>query len=157
MLIRAASHEEKNRDSKTTGYAVWDAVSGKLVRTILPPDKLNATSELAVSSDKRMLATSVYQAVYLWDLQTGKQVWKFTASPWSAPVAFSPDGRYFAYAAPEYIIRVVETLTGREKSALKGHLGPIKSLAFSPDGKRLVSGGDDCTALVWDLTQKPRP
>ncbi len=157
LLIQAASHEIKDRGSRTTGYGVWDAATGKLIRTIIAPDKLDTTTALAVSADNRMLATSVYKAVYLWDLQTGKEVRKFTASPWRTPVAFSTDGRLLAYAGPDDAIRIVKTMTGQELRVWRGHLGPITSLAFSPDGKRLVSGSDDSTALVWDLTQKLPP
>lgn len=33
--------------------------------------------------------------------------------------------------------------------ALKGHTGPVSSAAFSADGRRIVTGGDDGTARVW--------
>jgi WD domain, G-beta repeat len=36
---------------------------------------------------------------------------------------------------------------------LSGHYGPIVSLSFSPDGKRLLSGGDDTTMFVWDVAR----
>jgi WD40 repeat protein len=38
---------------------------------------------------------------------------------------------------------------------LQGHRAPIRSLAFSADGHRLVSGARDGYALVWDLTIAP--
>jgi eukaryotic-like serine/threonine-protein kinase len=34
---------------------------------------------------------------------------------------------------------------------LRGHAGNVGSIAFSPDGKILVSGSNDGTAKVWDL------
>jgi hypothetical protein len=33
-----------------------------------------------------------------------------------------------------------------------GHPGGVRALAFTLDGRRLVSSSDDTTALVWDLT-----
>src|SRR4051812_14337937 len=34
---------------------------------------------------------------------------------------------------------------------LRGHGGPVRALAVSPDGQRLVSGSFDTTAIVWML------
>jgi WD40 repeat protein/serine/threonine protein kinase len=36
--------------------------------------------------------------------------------------------------------------------ALRGHVGPVKSVMFSPDGQRLVTGGGDKTVKVWKVT-----
>lgn len=35
---------------------------------------------------------------------------------------------------------------------LSGHTGLIHSIDISPDGRYLVSGGEDCVAIVWDLS-----
>jgi WD40 repeat protein len=43
-------------------------------------------------------------------------------------------------------------LRNREKSDLLGHTGAVSSVAFSLDGKRLVTGSFDQTARVWDLS-----
>jgi WD40 repeat protein len=37
--------------------------------------------------------------------------------------------------------------------SFRGHTGLVSSLAFSPDGSRLVSGSRDTTVKVWDMTQ----
>jgi hypothetical protein len=49
-------------------------------------------------------------------------------------------------------IRVWEVASGRERARFTGHAGFVVATAFSPDGTRLVTGGTDCTALVWDLS-----
>jgi WD40 repeat protein len=33
---------------------------------------------------------------------------------------------------------------------LEGHIGSVSSVAFSPDGRRIVSGSDDTSIRVWD-------
>jgi hypothetical protein len=43
-------------------------------------------------------------------------------------------------------------LRNREKYDLLGHLAGVSSVAFSPDGKRVVTGSRDDTARVWDLS-----
>jgi HEAT repeat protein len=42
--------------------------------------------------------------------------------------------------------------TGKEVLHLKGHEGPITALAFSGDGRRLVTVSHDTSGLVWDTS-----
>ena len=37
-----------------------------------------------------------------------------------------------------------------QKCTLTGHSGEVNSVAYSPDGKHIVSGSDDNTVRVWD-------
>jgi len=39
--------------------------------------------------------------------------------------------------------------SGQMLRSLNGHSGAVRSLAFSPDGKRLAAGSDDNTVDVW--------
>ena len=44
----------------------------------------------------------------------------------------------------------LDTLFNKNQRTLRGHTGRVTSVAFSPDGKRLVSGSQDNTVKVWD-------
>lgn len=46
---------------------------------------------------------------------------------------------------------------GIPTTVLNGHNGPINSIKWHPTQQKLLSGGDDCQALIWDLTSsKPQ-
>jgi WD40 repeat protein len=45
-------------------------------------------------------------------------------------------------------------LTGQHLLTLKGHNDHVRCVRFSPDGKRLVSCGDDFTLKMWDTENR---
>lgn len=116
---------------------------GKSVRTRLP----DGTVQFSLPKDHR---------VTWWDLTTGVQRQQITLPEEGAgPVAFAPDGTRVAVASsrPGSRIRILDAATGRELRQIDGLRSVVRSLAFLPDGKRLVSGMEDSSALVWDLTR----
>ena len=50
-------------------------------------------------------------------------------------------------------VRVWDSHTGTLVRTFRGHRGLVSSLAFTPDGKLLVSGSRDRTVKLWDMTQ----
>jgi hypothetical protein len=55
-------------------------------------------------------------------------------------------------ALDERAVRVVDVATGREVRRVSRAQHAVYSCAFSPDRKRLATGGCDSTIVLWDLT-----
>jgi WD40 repeat protein len=68
-------------------------------------------------------------------------------------ISFSPDGEHFAVPSALGYARVWRTATWREEATLRGFLNSVNSAAFSPDGKRLATGGSnpDDAVKLWDV------
>jgi WD40 repeat protein len=47
-------------------------------------------------------------------------------------------------------VKITEVATGKTYRMLEGHPGIINTLAFSPDGSSLASGGSDRVIRFWD-------
>jgi WD40 repeat protein len=131
----------------------------------------------ACSPDGKLLITwkgNDFGAARTWDATTGKKLLEVAArSRNNEPgLTCSPDGRSFAlFQFGENAVRLVTAATGRELRRLSGVSRTIrvrirrvtaKGIAksegdtecrptFSPDGKKLLTGGPRDCMLLWDL------
>jgi WD40 repeat protein len=137
---------------------VWEAATGKLVRTLTAAPGTNRPifTFLACSPDGKWLAaTTDDNTIRVWDLSSGKQCGMFNVFNNQPCLAFSPDSKSLATAFLRNEITIRDASTGEITRTLSGHKYLLRSMAFSPDGKRLVS----CSArlenegelIVWDL------
>jgi WD40 repeat protein len=63
----------------------------------------------------------------------------------------SPDGKQVATASRDRTARVLDVKTGVIEGTFTGHEVPVLSVAFSPGGQELISGGTDGEVRRWKL------
>ncbi len=146
---------------------VWDLATGRQVKQIalgeekdglrvLPNGNTFSMSYTAdVSPDGRLIAYgNPRQYLTVQDVATGKTLRRLDKLPDGVGrIVFAPDGRTLAWGGShDPTIHLVELATGQERHHFAGHRGGTWALTFSADGRLLVSGNADTTALVWDLT-----
>jgi WD40 repeat protein/serine/threonine protein kinase len=147
---------------------IWDPATREEVLTLKGHDEGRVSQQfglirsLAWSPDGTRLASAGLDGrALVWDVVGGREVFALPADGgfvWS--VAWSPDGARLAAGSQDGTIRVVEGLGHTPKvHAFKAHeprnLGTageqgVRTLAWSPRGDRLASGGPDGFVKLWD-------
>jgi WD40 repeat protein len=115
----------------------------------------------------QLVSASDDKTIRVWDIASGKTVRVIRGEAGAGlvgkvfAIALSPDGKWLAAggcmdksSASESScgdIRLYDFASGKLVALLNGHEDVVSGLAFSPDGRRLISGSHDKTAIVWDV------
>lgn len=109
----------------------------------LSPDGLRIVTS-GKDNQVRMLDASNGKLLYLIEPHKGHLKWVNS-------VRFSENGKLFASASDDQLIKVWEAETGRLLHSLKGHTNNVNALAFSPDNKTIFSVSADGTIKKWNI------
>jgi WD40 repeat protein len=176
MAMREKTAMEKAAMEKAaTEKAAVEKVAGESVVTLGSLHGSSVIESVVFSRDgKRIVSGHRNGMIRVFDLDTGRTIHelkghllpnRLVSNNFQVnSLIFSPDGKRIVSASNDDTIKVWDAETGREIRTLRGHKhvpqpgmplpvileGDVWAVAFSPDGKRIVSGSNDDTIKVWD-------
>lgn len=125
---------------------VYDTNSGNLVSVLKGTEK---GSDYPIFNTHGSLIAGEYEYnnVGLWNSLTGDCIarWERESMP-----LFSPDGTMITTLSKETDVKIRSVETGLQITLIRGHVGAINHINFSPDSKRIITVAIDGTAKIWD-------
>ena len=138
---------------------VWNAETGR--RTLTLPRNLGPVESVCFSPDGKRIVSDSARSVKIWNSKTGNAILTLKGhKDFVRSVAYSPDGKKIVSASSRGSllgtvsgeIKVWDAETGNEALILAGQTDrrggsngkglPVNCVSFSPDGKRIVGGGN---------------
>lgn len=148
-LIVSASEDKSVR--------LWNAQTGAELHELVGHQEVVVFATF--SPDGQLIASAGFDGtVRLWETRSGALLSTFaSASRFNNIVAFSPDGTILAAGSGDADnvnqVQFWQVATGAEAHPPLPHSGPVRGIAFSPDGKLLLTAGHGNPVQLWELAQ----
>jgi WD40 repeat protein len=166
--IYAAVFSPDGKTLATSSYdkliKIWDVATGREIRTL--KDHIDAIYALAFTPNgKRLISASADRSVKVWDPASGERLYTMSESTDALnTLAIDPTGMFVAAGGLDKTIRIwsLGESGGTLVHSLIAHEDAILQLAWSPDGKTLLSTAADRSLKAFhaadlvDLKEFPR-
>ncbi|MHC5114896.1 MAG: protein kinase domain-containing protein [Planctomycetota bacterium] len=123
-----------------------DPLHGRRQLTIAG-EPLGVRQLLFTANGTRLLGTADTMVV-CWDVETGDVVWtREVAWRYASCLRVSPTGTMIAVGTASSVVKLLDARDGADAGELRGE-GRVFDVAFSPDGQRVVTIGDNSRGVV---------
>ena len=156
LHAQKASSSWKDLDGEWEGLNCNDFGRPKSVKHILQSAHEGMVHTACFSNKGAYMATGgADQVIKLWDPKKGSCTSTLRGALGSVlDVKFTPDDKHVVAAGADGALRMWGVDSGRTKHTLTGHKDKVHAVSFgSSDSKKCVSGGQDRTIRIWDLTK----
>ncbi len=115
------------------------------------PQQEKSVYSVAISPDGTVVAGIVGNSIKRWKVVDGVELPSLGGTGAGFPcMALNPDGSRLAAGDTRGVVMEWDTATARLLGSRSLHRATVKDLAYSPDGRRLVSLGGERTLAFWD-------
>lgn len=128
---------------------IWKTTTGERAGLPLPHKGAVLTARFS-PDDKLVVTASTDGTARVWSAASGREMLSLPHNAWVYCATFSPDGRYIATGSRDRMARVWDLLSGQLAIPPMNHGGTVNSIAFSSDGRRLITTCKE-TPRVWAL------
>ncbi|GME44166.1 putative catabolite repression protein creC [Neofusicoccum parvum] len=115
------------------------------------PEDASPQSEVPPSENGRSTSLHIKKSVQSRNQKTNPvAVWKVSSTKINA-FAFSPDGRHLAIVSEDGSLRIIDYLKEQLLDVFSSYYGGLICVCWSPDGRYIVTGGQDDLVSIWSL------
>lgn len=142
--------------SRDRSILCWDLMQG--VRTACLTQRMGGINSIALMTaaneqrgNEEILSVGQEKRISFWHVREPNPLEVVNAGGEQLSIIRSEDGRFYATAGTDCTVRLWEYAQGKLLAEGAGHSDAVRNLAFSPDGRQLVSVGNDGNVLVWNI------